>query len=101
MPKYILTYLEHYAHSHAPAIDPVPSENARGTIAALGNTGLLSGETLAFFCSAKVPGRLIVQTYDLVQRLRQDKWTIIVGGFHWDMRMVVMTCQMLRLGTIP
>ena len=48
---------------------------------ALGNPELLTGPTLALFCSAKAPARVILQIHDLAQRWRVAGPTII-GGFH-------------------
>lgn len=39
---------------------------------------------LAFFCSAKCPGRLILQSYDLAQLLRRSQY-VVAGGFHTPM----------------
>ena len=50
-------------------------------IAALGSLDLLTAKALALFCSVKCPGSLILQTYDLIQKLRQTSVTI-VSGFH-------------------
>ena len=41
-------------------------------------------KSLALFCSVKCPGNLIVQTYDLAQKLRAAGVTVI-GGFHSPM----------------
>ena len=54
------------------------------SVAALGNLDILSREKLAIFCSVKCPGDLILQTYDLACRLRDDGVTVI-GGFHSPM----------------
>lgn len=46
---------------------------------ARGNLDLLAGPTLALFCSAKAPGRVILQIHDLAQRWRVEGPTIISG----------------------
>ena len=58
--------------------------DAPTTVDALGNREILGRETLAFFCSVKCPGRLIVQTYDTVRALR-DAGVTVIGGFHSPM----------------
>jgi len=50
-------------------------------LSALGNVELLKTRPLALFCSRKCPGNLILQTYDLAQKLREES-TAVVGGFH-------------------
>jgi predicted Rossmann fold nucleotide-binding protein DprA/Smf involved in DNA uptake len=55
-----------------------------GKIASVGNADLIRQEKLALFCSARCPGRLILQTYDLAQRFRQSG-LVIMGGFHTPM----------------
>lgn len=53
-------------------------------VAALGNRYHLSLELLGFFCSAKCPGNLILDTYDLARALR-DAGIPVIGGFHSPM----------------
>jgi len=55
---------------HAPAV-----------ITGLGNLDILNQKKLAFFCSVKCPGSLILKAHDLSQSLRQAGLTVI-GGFH-------------------
>lgn len=50
-------------------------------IATLGNLQILKEKKLAFFCSVKCPGQLILKTYDLAQRLKEEGITLI-SGFH-------------------
>jgi len=52
--------------------------------AALGSRQLLGHVKLGLFCSIHCPGKLIVQTYDLVRALR-DVGVTLVGGFHSPM----------------
>ncbi len=54
------------------------------TITAGGDLAVLRLKTLALFCSVKCPGNLILQTYDLAQKLRAAGVTVI-GGFHSPM----------------
>ena len=58
--------------------------SAPAAIAALGDLHILQRKSLALFCSVKCPGNLIVQTYDLAQKLRAAGVTVI-GGFHSPM----------------
>ncbi|HEY7029694.1 MAG TPA: DNA-processing protein DprA [Thermomicrobiales bacterium] len=50
----------------------------------LGNLAILQSRNLALFCSTTCPGRLILQTYDLVRALR-DAGRVVIGGFHTPM----------------
>lgn len=50
-------------------------------ITALGNLAILKDKKIAFFCSVKCPGHLILKTYDLAQHLKEAGVTVI-GGFH-------------------
>jgi hypothetical protein len=50
----------------------------------LGNLAILQSRKLALFCSTQCPGRLILQTYDLVRALR-DTGRVLIGGFHTPM----------------
>lgn len=51
------------------------------TITALGNPTILQSKILAFFCSVKCPGHLILKAYDFAQHLKQVGVTVI-SGFH-------------------
>jgi len=64
------SFLQKYLGDHAPRV-----------ITGLGNLDILNQKKLAFFCSVKCPGHLILKTYDLSQSLRQAGVTVI-GGFH-------------------
>jgi predicted Rossmann fold nucleotide-binding protein DprA/Smf involved in DNA uptake len=59
--------------SHAPRVI-----NAAGNLATLGRNAL------ALFCSIKCPGSLVLQTYDLAQRWR-DQGVTVISGFHSPM----------------
>lgn len=72
--------------------------SAPETVAALGNLDLLNEQMLALFCSVKCPGKLILETYDLAQRLRHAGVTVI-SGFHSPMERECLV-QLLR-GTQP
>lgn len=56
-------------------------EEAPLTLSCIGNLELLNSQPLALFCSNKCPGSLILQTYDLAQRLRAEG-TSVISGFH-------------------
>jgi predicted Rossmann fold nucleotide-binding protein DprA/Smf involved in DNA uptake len=56
-------------------------EDAPCTLSAVGNLELLKTRPLALFCSRKCPGNLILQTYDLAQKLREES-TAVISGFH-------------------
>ena len=60
-------------------MDDVPQR-----FAALGNLDLLQRRTLAFLCSVKCPGNIILQTCDLAKRLR-EAGVPVIGGFHSPM----------------
>ena len=51
------------------------------TAQALGNIELLGFKKLAFFCSVRCPGSLIIQTYDFFQAFN-DEQIAIISGFH-------------------
>jgi len=57
------------------------TNEAPETVAVLGNHDILQDRKLAIFCSSRCPGGLILQTYELIQNLRQSAVTVI-SGFH-------------------
>lgn len=56
-------------------------ERGLGIIEVLGSLEVLKEKKLAFFCSVKCPGSLILKTYDLAQRLKEEG-IIVISGFH-------------------
>jgi predicted Rossmann fold nucleotide-binding protein DprA/Smf involved in DNA uptake len=67
---------------YPPTLGRYLRDRAPQSIAAVGNLDILQhNKTLAFFCSVRCPGSLILQTYDLSQNLRQEDIAVI-GGFH-------------------
>lgn len=62
--------LQKYLGRQAPAV-----------LTGLGNLDILKQKKLAFFCSVKCPGHLILKTYDLAQQLKERGITVI-SGFH-------------------
>jgi len=79
--------LQHYLGAAAPH-----------QVSALGNLDVLRCKLLALFCSARCPGNLILQTYDLMQTLRQAGVTVI-SGFHAPLERECLT--VLLRGTQP
>jgi len=67
-------------------------------VAVIGNMDHLNGQMLGFFCSAKCPGNLILDTYDLARELRDASVTVI-GGFHSPMEKECL--DLLLRGTQP
>lgn len=53
-------------------------------VAALGSVAIMRSPLLAFFCSIRCPGDLILETYDLARALR-DAGVPVVSGFHTPM----------------
>lgn len=59
-------------------------------VTAQGNTGLLEGKLLGFFCSRRCPGDIILKIYDLALALRSMDVTLI-GGFQSTMEKEFLT----------
>ncbi len=70
----------------------------RNTLHSLGNNRLLAERWLAFFCSVRCPGNLILKAYDLAQSWRAQGQGII-SGFHSPVEKEVLKI-MLR-STVP
>ena len=75
-------------HRAVPACPPALAEKLQKTeiqrFWAIGNLGILENPLLAFFCSSKCPGNVILGVYDLARILR-DAGIPIVSGFHSPM----------------
>lgn len=61
-----------------------PTTYGSSELRAFGGAAIPPGPKLALFCSVKCPGKLILDTYDLCQRLRAEGITVI-SGFHSPM----------------
>ena len=70
--------------SYPPELRRYLKAEAPSCIQVTGNSELLQRRPLALFSSVKCPGSLILKTYDLAQRLRDDGIPVI-GGFHSPM----------------
>lgn len=63
---------------------PVRPEDAGRRVYIVGDAATLNGPNVALFCSVKCPGKLILDTYDLATRLR-DEGVTVISGFHSPM----------------
>ena len=59
-------------------------QRAPAQVSVLGNLNILQTKPVALFCSVKCPGNLILQTYDLAQKWR-DQGVTVISGFHSPM----------------
>lgn len=57
------------------------SANTLGEISCHGNTELMGREKLAFFCSSRCPGSVILKTYDFANDVCKSE-TVVMSGFH-------------------
>ena len=64
----------------------------------IGDLAHIEGHLLGFFCSAKCPGNLILDTYDLAREVR-DASVAVIGGFHSPMERECL--DLLLRGTQP
>ena len=64
----------------------------------IGNKEILNEKKLAFFCSVKCPGDIILKTYDLAKELRENH-TTVVSGFHSPIEQECL--RILLKGTQP
>ncbi len=57
---------------------------AKPAIQVIGDAGILNRPKVALFCSVKCPGKLILETYDLAKRFRNEG-ILVISGFHSPM----------------
>ena len=69
-----------------------------GIVNYIGRSDILNNNKLAFFCSVKSPGEIILKTFDYAKQLRQDNITVI-SGFHSPMEQECL--RILLKGTQP
>lgn len=55
--------------------------NDYGEVHYHGNTELMEREKLAFFCSSRCPGSVILKTYDFANDISKSE-TVVMSGFH-------------------
>ncbi len=63
---------------------PSPKDARERSLYVYGDAAILSRPAVALFCSVKCPGKLILETYDLARRFREEGVTVI-SGFHSPM----------------
>lgn len=68
------------------------------SIFAVGNLQILERDLVAFFCSVRCPGDLIIKTYDVARVLR-DRGISVISGFHSPMEKECLA--ILLRGTQP
>lgn len=68
------------------------AETRTSAVAALGNLDILQTKKLAFFCSVKCPGEIILQAYELAQSLRGAGITVM-SGFHSPVEKEIFNIQ--------
>ena len=57
---------------------------AKSNIQTIGDASILNRPKVALFCSVECPGKLILETYDLAKRFRNEG-TLVISGFHSPM----------------
>ncbi len=74
-------HLKQGSTNYSSSLQKCLGRHAPPVITGLGNLDILNQKKLAFFCSVKCPGHLILKACDLSQSLREVGVTVI-GGFH-------------------
>ena len=54
------------------------------SVTVVGDVHILRQPKVALFCSVKCPGKLILETYDLAKRFRNEG-VLVISGFHSPM----------------
>jgi len=84
MTLYKTSRIENFSHYHPSTSNKYLSEFSTPSITAIGNPDILQNKTLAIFSSSKCPGKVILQTYDVMKNIREAGITVI-SGFHSPM----------------
>lgn len=77
----VLTPINNNERAYPESLIRFLGSSAPRAIWALGNPEIMNNKKVGFFCSSKCPGDLIIKTYDLAKKWRDDGVTVI-GGFH-------------------
>lgn len=83
-------YLEPAAAGYPAPLTAFLGQHAPAQVAAVGALELLARTPVALLCSSRCPGHLILQTYDLAERLRTASLAVI-GGFHTPLEQACLT----------
>ena len=79
-----LVWLSSSDPAFPPRLTQYLGNEAPSRIASIGNLDILNQKAMALICSVKCPGNIILQTYDLAQRVR-EAGVPVIGGFHSPM----------------
>ena len=60
-----IAYINQGTNDYPVGLKKYLADQAPARVAALGNLDILKERKIAFFCSSKCPGDLIIRTYDL------------------------------------
>lgn len=85
-----LTFLHDHDARYPAGLGQYLAQNTPKTICAIGDLNVLRNKKIALFCSSKCPGDLIIKTYDLSKKWR-DEGNIVVSGFHSPMEQECLT----------
>ncbi len=96
MSKFPLTCIHRGKKDYPPALLFRLGQNAPASLAAVGSADLLRRKTLALICSAKCPGSIILNTYELAKKLARAE-VPLVSGFHSPMEKECLNVY-LRIG---
>jgi len=69
---------------YPPSLRAELDADALPSFATIGNTDILSANSIGLICSIKCPGAIIIKTYDAIREIRDEGLTV-VGGFHSPM----------------
>lgn len=84
-----ITHLHPDVPYYLESVQPYLADRELTSTSAIGNQSILNTKKLAFFCSVKCPGNIILQAYDFAQLLR-DTGVTVVSGFHSPMEREIL-----------
>jgi len=92
LPLFVITPAD---HGYPPNLKEYLGQTPSPPIRAIGNPELLLREKLGLVCSVKIPGRVILQTYEFAKHAPQEG-PVMVGGFHSPMERQCLEIFLLR-----
>ena len=82
--KYEIQHIKNDEPEYPSSLKKYLANEATPFITTIGNINLLQNKSLAIFSSSKCPGKVIMQTYDLMKNIKGTGITLI-SGFHSPM----------------
>ncbi len=73
--------VQNESSAYPPSLTRMKDCDANGNVWAAGPIDVLNRSKIGFFCSSQCPGSIVLKTFDVITKMR-DEGQVLIGGFH-------------------